>query len=1525
MKQYNSTTLVRTIWSLLLVISALCLLPTTAEAQTNAMKVGRVDTRKTIQGLLPGSGQIDIPISGGTTPYTITLTKYPAAYDGQRTTFESSKQKYIIYNLPKGDYGLKISDSSGNSVEKSASVGEISLNTFWPGSATQEFTSPGHPRWVSTSLTYLDYDRVGGYSLSIDSLSRYFDYAICSLDEYDAYKRGGNDLEWIDLTVSGSTPTYTGRYGVYPVQVPVYNYDKEQIGTKEKLHLFVQMPDGSPSANRQYFDSHWAANYKVGIAMRPKGRKDRKYTSYTHNSFFGDKSFDPNHWLELSGGNPDPCGTYTPAVRIKEEVAKDLTFPVTVLATAKGWTTIELTFTKDNYMIPQVVPEPLAFGQMNRFYMEDSNGKDSSFGVKGGKTAGGEILSPHMSAYGYYPDTEPDKMWEDTYGWNPDLIEDGKNAWDYCEGTVDKVYSLFICEERYGVFYKTPLAGAEITLLKAPDGYEAVQNKYKYFPKLGETITLSTKHLKSYVFPFPNDSAPEDNPYEKPCFDVKIPEGPYTFRVKYFSCDESHDFGSYSSYFSYNAVKYELKNDGKDFKPQYEKVDCKTMRVYPFRGAEYRDILLRNDKPVTIYAKARQVTFDQYGYEKPLGSGYVSFNPDDVSQKPEDCYIELRWESSTIEIQYNYENKFNSIIPCLNHPTKLTVKIEKPTYDRDQLYTYICPSGKTAYVSVLPIRTAGETIVELRDVKDAAKVYATSKPIALKDQGKPVVFELTDDQVQPEYRIYIKTGSGDCALDNGDGEIIKMSDLRGSAFITDTNDINYCEGDIVKLECPRIRPESKYIWTEPDGTTQHEGRKITIPNATRAISGEWKLEVTEVPCDGTPATQTVPFVLSVAPSELWWRKDATSPNWNSFDNWADKEGKPANAIPAKCTDVHLPAVVEKCYPNLALDQTIREPLGEPMCNDIYFHFGSALGEPHRLTNYSRAFIDYNFGVVQPDGSIKAHEDPKHPGAYDRILERDRWYMMATPLKNVYAGDFSLAGYPLTYQRYLKVTRVPSSLAEASFDIPMNKQGRLMVAYNHALAYKVEGYHPGKKGADDHKNLNGLDGIIRLPYYENKERAPYYPLHRYYEKWYWYTYDEDKKEGTVTDSILERRSYFAYFDLNTLKAVTKVDSVKRDPALDYRFLFENDTTARIGTTFVVTDGTGDVKQEVEGYTLKLNRLSSTRGRGTFVLVGNPFMSPISYERLYNVNQDAKDLIKGLYIFTNGAWRYTEGRKPTGASVIDPTLDVIPPLQAFIIYMRSSGPKLSLYFPTAPEHSVLVDPNSPEGKGAVLRNTDEESDEITERYVAVKVSDDKGGYTSAVLLPEDTEESTPALIAPEGMQTAPLVYFISPTDSTCNFVQTNVPGAVVELGVFAPTDGMLTLDFTTLAEKPFDKLALYDRLRGTEQDLLVNPTYSYGYSERDGRRFELRMSYGNVRYEEQQDHQADLAIERTATGYRISYDEGIAGYQLYSVYGYLLERATTDGQTQVDIEMPETDVVLLDVQSADGLRWIKKLQR
>ena len=1540
MKQYNSTTLVRTIWSLLLVISALCLIPTMAEAQLSV----RSRTRATIKGFHGGTGQVRLTLSRGKAPYTVKLTAYPPEYPGP-FLFTSSNDEIIIYNLPKGDYKLEVSDDNGSVETVSRSVKEkgVGLNEFRVNAKWSQLhtSNAKKSRWISTRIFDPDNSIVPRYySSEIDSIAKYFDIAICVPNDYfNGYMKGQDNLNWWDLKEAKTPPTFEGDHGCWLVQDPVYDDNLQPTGqTVQRSHLFVKVPDNMLSANKTYYESdRWAndpSNTKmIGVAIRVKESTDPNdsYFTYAKDLFDGRQSFDPNNWLEVTNTKLLPCAPYRPLFSIKKEAVKrlGLKFPVTIKVRNRfkeyNASVLTLTFTEDNYTTPQTFDEDdggLGFADWNRIYMYDNDGHDSSLGLNPmGLSLGKEKHKPHALLAHYYRDSKKYRYWDEHRGWVT-RPGDGKIGFDYCAGTRDVVYAITLWETYYGYSYKNSFANATVTLLKAPPGYTP-QNKY--FPKIGEPIHIKKYHTSSDFFPFPNSEAPEDTPYMAPCYDVKIPEGVYIFRIQYINvCDkEVTFFGDVGENFAfmYDNVQYKFSADAQDLKPQYEKVGCDKIRVYPFRGAKSRNILLRNGEPVPVYAMAVQ-TAKSGGRRRRS----ISFDPANLAQNPDSCYIVLPWRNSTVEIQYNFEpiRPRTEILKCLNQgKNKLVIDTTPPTYDRDQLYTYTCPSGKTAYVSVLPIHTAGETLVELRDVKDKNKLYA-SATLPMTDQGKPVVFNLTGEQIQPEYMLYIKTGSNDenCPLDNG-GEIIKMNDLRGSSFIIGAANTKYCVGDEVTLECPPVTPESEYTWTKPDGT-KITGRKITVGVATVELSGKWKLEISNVPCDGATATQEVPFMLYVAPLELWWRTDAGSPDWNSLDNWADKDGKPIKAIPAKCTDVHLPAVVKNYYPNLDPKMTKREPLGEPVCNDIYFHYGSALGEPQRLTEYSRAFIDYNFGVVQPDGTIQAHKAPNHKGAYDLLLDRDRWYMIATPLKNVYAGDFSLGAQPLTYQRYLKVKFYGERPKEASFDIPITKQGRSMVAYNHALAYKVEGYHPEKLGAKDHTNLNGLQGIIRLPYYENKERASFYPLHHYSKTIDRYKFNEETKKWELEGFVVDPHSYFAYFDMKDLRPLSRVDSVKRDPALDYRFLFEDDKTHTIGRTRASTGepaGEGTdldwVEEEIEGYTMKLTSSSKS---DKYVIVGNPFMSPISSDKFFEVNKN--NITKSIYIFTDGAWRYY-GQQIFG-DTSDEALKTIPPLQAFMVSLRLDGTP-NVYFPTAPEYSVLVDPNSSEGKGAVLRSTDEGSSKEPERHVAVKVTDAEGGYTSAVLLPEDTDEPIPALIAPEGMQTAPLVYFISPIDSSCNFVQTNVDRAVVELGVFAPTDGMLTLDFTTLAEKPFDKLSLYDRLRGTEQDLLVNPTYSYGYSERDGRRFELRMSYGNVRYEEQQDHQADLAIERTATGYRISYDQGIAGYQLYSVHGYLLERATTDGQTQVDIEMPETDVVLLDVQSADGLRWIKKLQR
>lgn len=1520
MKQYNSTTLVRTIWSLLLVISALCLIPTTAEAQLRVYSTSRA----TIKGFPGGSGQVRLTLSRGKAPYTVKITASPQKYTGQ-TTFTSEKEEIIIYNLPEGSYKLEVSDanSSVQTVSDYVDEEEVGINGFHVNAKwSQLHTSETNPsRWLSTRI----FDRVPRYySSEIDSIATYFDIAICvSYDYFYGYKKGQNNLTWWDLKETKEAPTFDGDHGCWLVQDPVYDRDGNPTGrTVERSHLFVRVPDDSPSPDELYYNARFALPFddkeKIGIAIRVKGSTAPQYSDYSNaqDLFDAKESADPNPWIEMIGdGKDDPCEGYKPTFALKEDIVKGLglQFPVKVKCSGT-----EITFKNSSDTTPQDLGV-LDYDRYNWIYMRDAADKECSMGFRPGKPAT-DFKEQFLRGHDYYSDSKPERMWDEESGWRDDPEADGPGVRDYCTGEVQMVPALSLQEVHFDKPFKTEFAQAEVKLVSAPKTYKPLN---KYFPEVGGTIEVSGDHESALFFPFPNASAPAGNPYMKPCFDVKVPEGKYEFEVSFFTRCSSWETETIELRVNYQSIKYEISDDAKDLKPQlFEKVDCKTMRVYPFRGAKSRKILLRNGKPIRVYASVVQENRPEdhpYHYVNTIATGSTDFDPDNMYDDPEKCYVDLPWTSSNIEIKYNYERSWENILPCINLGTKFTVEATPPTYDPEHLYTYICKSRETAYVSVLPIHTVGATLVELRDVKDKNKLYA-SKTLPATEQGGSVEFNLTGNQIQPEYSLYIRTGTDDCPLDNG-GEIIKMSNLSGSSFILGAAYTKYCEGDTVRIECPPITPTSKYTWTKPDGTKM-TGRKISIPKATREVTGDWKLEITDVPCGGAPATQEVPFILSVAPPELWWRKDAKTADWNSTANWADKEGKPIKAIPSKCTNVHLPAVVDDFYPNLDPKVTKREPLGEPMCNEIYFHYGSALGQPQLLTDYSRAFIDYNFGVIKSGSSEPVpYQDSEHPGAYDHLLERDRWYMIATPLKRVFAGDFSLGAHPLAYQRYLKVKKATQTPAEASFDIPINKQGRPMVAYNHALAYKVEGYH-NKLGAKDHKNLNGLQGSIRLPYYENKERAPYYPLHKFTKYRHWQK--PEFIDGVWMDSLLMNISYFAYFNVETLEPITKIDSVIRDPILDYRFLFEDDKTNAIGRTRASTGkpaGVGTdldwVEEEIEGYTMKLTSSSKS---DKYVIVGNPFMSPISSDQFYEVNKN--NITRGIYIFENGAWRHYG--EPIPNSTESDELKTIPPLQAFMVMLRLDGTP-NVYFPTAPEYSVLVDPNSPEGKGAVLRSTDEESDEITERYVAVKVTDAEGGYTSAVLMPEDTEESIPAMIAPEGMQTAPLVYFISPIDSTCNFVQTNVPSAVVELGVFAPTDGMLTLDFTTLAEKPFDKLALYDRLRGTEQDLLVNPTFSYGYSERDGRRFELRMSYGNIRYEEQQDQQPELAIERTATGYRIAYNQGIAGYQLYSVQGYLLERATTDGQTQVDIEMPETDVVLLDVQSADGLRWIKKLQR
>ena len=156
MKQYNSTTLVRTIWSLLLALSALCLLPTTAEAQFELVYENPMTGRPTLKGSPEPTGTISFSFQSqkeGQLPYTVKLTQTPTGYTGSTTfKFDKRQDSYYIFGLPAGNYKLEISDASGYKVSRKGLVKETTALQFLPQPFTQEFTSPHHLRWVGALL-----------------------------------------------------------------------------------------------------------------------------------------------------------------------------------------------------------------------------------------------------------------------------------------------------------------------------------------------------------------------------------------------------------------------------------------------------------------------------------------------------------------------------------------------------------------------------------------------------------------------------------------------------------------------------------------------------------------------------------------------------------------------------------------------------------------------------------------------------------------------------------------------------------------------------------------------------------------------------------------------------------------------------------------------------------------------------------------------------------------------------------------------------------------------------------------------------------------------------------------------------------------------------------------------------------------------------------------------------------------------------------------------------------------------------
>ena len=1396
------------------------------------------------------TGMISVRVTNGSaSKYTVKLTAVPPGYTGYKEfTFDATDETKFFYNLPAGGYKVQLSDGGNTYPEQDVYVSDDGL----PPSVEKPLPEPikEHCGWYSFQRPFKENNL---YMSIPDSLKKYLEIGF----DTKANINSGN-TSW--MTFENLSKELGNAQGIA--------FDWDKFPGKTPLSLSLKNGD------TWYKIAHAPQEDRYVLAYRVRGTNEIK----TYDLNFYDKA----PWVSSSinfAGFPCHGEKYSRKTWLSGSMDVAYCAPVTV--------TVE---EKDNPGVQVTAPLTLTannIGWQNWVLYKDKNNpsKDYMFDPKK------EYIITVKDANNDVQKMEMGKM-------NPNLKYFRKyRVVDYCRGVNETNfyfgYSIPIAKvipnsgDHTAYTESTDivsLAGYTITLIEVPADFTPVAH---FLLKLNVPYKVPDNFGKEWFTPFGKEGlsgylnqfeyamlAPGD-------YKIKVEDKCGNVRIETFKIEppvEIFSLGSQSP-----APKIEVK-------------ECGRVRIYPFsKGIE--NLILKNGTSYTeddLYIHITELPVGVNAADVKVGTGGNSLWLQ-AKAASEKLYFDLPRTNGTMKMSLKIrrveKGQYIEIYPdCIHNETSVNLANANLGYDRDTYVGYKCPSGTVGYVSFMPINYVGNLDVAIR--KTNGTTIAEQKDVTV-NPSKGIEFNLKSTDGTPlddDYLLYIKDLK--CKNDNGDGTPITLYDVNSISIVRTTwVNSKYCEGDKIKLEAVSLGGEVRYQWTLPDGTKHPAGgpskdaRIYEIPSATNAQhSGEYTLEAENIICDGAPTSTKVTFRLSVAPTLLWWARDAVDANWYNEKNWRKEDGGAANAIPALCTTVHIPAEVDNYFPDL--DPSIstydakKLTYGAAECNDVYFHYGSQMGRP-QLLRYSHAYVDYNFGKMQADGTTSAHAEANFPNSDTRLMARDRWYMLATPLKNILSGDFGLAGYPMTFQRHFKSGLTNASgLTEGSFEKPVNTLAENMNLFNHAIALKVAGYDASKVGYKEHTNLNALNGIIRVPFYLFDAEIGRRHLH---------FYDGSTKTST-----------FRYYSMRTLAPMTKFDRYIRKPEEDFRFVFEDGTTNAIGAITVAGSS-------VEGYAFQLTGDTNSELR----MVGNPFMSAIDFDKLVDVNST---LIEPYYyIFTNNTWKvyYSGVTSPTSTLQKE-----ILPLQAIVIKKKATG---ELLFPTLGDKNVLLAPN----KDWTLKSlTTNSSDPV--RRVSVVATNGAGQGGESILLPDTELSPAPALFYP-AIDEVPTVYFVDTEVGTPKIIQSGASLSVVPMGVHSSLMGTIELDFSSLTSNLFTRVSLYDRATRREHDLLADPHYTYQNGVNEGTRFELRMEYPGVKSVTSPHTAGDLLrVIPGEDGYRVESAVSVQSYTLYGVDGKQLTMDKGVNALQFVVDRVHCQsVTLLRVHLADGSTLTRKL--
>lgn len=337
-----------------------------------------------------------------------------------------------------------------------------------------------------------------------------------------------------------------------------------------------------------------------------------------------------------------------------------------------------------------------------------------------------------------------------------------------------------------------------------------------------------------------------------------------------------------------------------------------------------------------------------------------------------------------------------------------------------------------------------------------------------------------------------------------------------------------------------------------------EGESYAWNGNSYTADGTYTLSFTNAAgCDSTAT-----LILDVRPLQTTWT-GLVSNDWLDDANWNPKH-------PTACTHVIIPNIAGGVkYPII---------LGSAACKSITFEPGGAV--------LGLQYLTYTQAIVQLS------------------LQRDKWYTLTAPLKNMYSGDYYFEGQPKTQMKLFDDVN-PDRIAE----------GVVVGNWTHSFANLAVPLTPGMGFAFmvDTLSFDYPNGTITS------------------HSDYFNSFPRRNGNGSLVRKAIPYSAVTGKLYPNLAQSMTK------DSSIAFRFAMEN-ASAQLEDVAV------PIKQGLN-------------------LVGNPLMTHLDFDLLYNSNIDKiSDNLK----FWNGTTFVSYMSAAQIASTLDKSFVHIPPMQAFFVY-------------------------------------------------------------------------------------------------------------------------------------------------------------------------------------------------------------------------------------------------------------------